>query len=38
MESGQLVQKSVEEENKQGRESVTTLFRKMEEQSVRETV
>ena len=37
-ESGQTVQKSVEEENKQEKESVTTLPRKMGEWSVKERV
>ena len=37
-ESGQFAQKCVEEESKQGKESVTTLFQKMEEQSVKERV
>ena len=37
-ESGQLVQKSVEEENKLGRECVTTLLQLTEEQNVREPV
>ena len=37
-ESGQLVQKSAAEENKQGRENVTTLFQSLAEQSVRGTV
>ena len=37
-EIGQLVQKNVEEENKQEKESVTTLPRKMEERTVREAV
>ena len=38
METGQLVQKSVEAEKEQGRECVTTLLQLTEEQSVREPV
>ena len=37
-EIGQCVQKNVEEENKRGRECVTTLLLKTEEQTVRVTV